>query len=125
MSGRIREFTVTLTSTGAAGSATATGETAESVEGYLEDVYLNFHASAPATTDTTIKQTGRSDNILVVSNSATDALYSPRKPVHTAAAAAITDGHDRYPINGTITVSIAQSDALTGALVATIRVKTL
>ena len=125
MSGRIREFTVTLTSTGGAGAATATGATTESVEGYFEDVYLNFHASAPATTDTTIKQTSRSDNILVVTSSATDALYSPRQAIHTAAAAAITDGSARYPVNGTITVSVAQADALTGVLVATIRIQTL
>lgn len=125
MSGRIREVTVTLTSTGAAGSATATGATTESFEGYLEDIYLNFHASAPNTTDTTVKQTGRSDNILVVSNSATDGLYSPRQAIHTATGTAITDGHARYPINGTITVSVAQSDALTGVVAATIRIQTL
>jgi hypothetical protein len=125
MGGRIREFTLTITTTGAAGSATGSDVTTEYVEGELLDIYVNYHASTPATADITIKQTSRSDNILVVTNSTTDALYSPRQPVHTAAGAAITNAHDRYPINGTITASLAQGDALTGACVITIRVQTL
>lgn len=125
MSGRIREVTVSVTTTGAAGSATGSGVTTESFEGFILEVYLNYHASTPATADVTIKQTGASDNILVVTDSTTDALYAPRRSIVTPAAAAITNGHGLIPIAGTITVSLAQGDALTGAVVATIRIQTL
>lgn len=124
MGGRILTLTVTLTTTGSAGSATDS-EVTDIVEGFFLDAYLNYHASAPATTDITIKQTDRSDNILVVTDNATDGLYSPRQAVHTAAGAAVTNGHDKYPVNGTLTVSAAQSNALTGACVVTIRIQTL
>jgi hypothetical protein len=116
----IRNHTLTIDTTGSAGSATGSGVT-EAISGFLLDVHLDFHASAPATTDTTVKQTGAADNILVVTDSKTDARYAPRQPIVDAAASAITNGSDRYPINGTITVSLAGCNALTGAVVATIR----
>lgn len=125
MGGRIREVTMTVTTTGAAGSATGTAVTTESFEGFLLEVYLNFHASSPATIDTTLKQTGASDNILVITSSNTDALYAPRRSLVTGAGAAITDGQDLIPIAGTLTLSVAQGDALTGAVVATVRIQTL
>ena len=125
MSGRIREFTLTITTTGAAGSATGSDVTDESIEGFFLEAYLNYHASTPATADVTIKQTGATDNILVVTDNATDGLYAPRRSIVTPAGAAITNGHGLVPVAGTITASLAQGDALTGACVLTIRVQTL
>lgn len=117
----IRQAVVRVTTTGGAG--VATGQTdSDVIHGFLLDVHLNFHASAPATTDTTISlQEPALGDLLVVTNSATDALFAPRqKPVDNANAA-ITNAHDRFAINGKVRVALAQSDALTDAVVATIR----
>lgn len=117
----ICQETVAITTTGAAGSATGSGST-PALHGYLLDIYFDFHASAPATTDTTVAY-DEPDNgtVLVVSNSATDALIAPRvKPVDNANAA-ITNAYDYFPLNGKLTISLAQCDALTNALVARVR----
>jgi len=123
--GSVRSYALTVTTTGGAGAATGSAVTSQRIEGYLLDVYLDYHASAPNTTDVTCKQTDRSDSFLVVTNSATDKRYTPRVQVCDAAGADIVGGHDLYWINGTITVSVAESNALTGACVATVRVHTL
>lgn len=126
MGGRIRSFTVAVTTTGGAGVATGSGSTTETIEGYLLDVSLDYHASAPATTDVTVTHSGTPTAILTVSNTATDGRYPVRDTAVTAAAgAAITNSHVPIPINGTFTVSVAQCDALTAAVTATIRVQTL
>ena len=126
MGGRIRTFTLTVTTVGGDGAATGTAVTTESVEGYLLDIYVNYHASAPAgTTDIVIKQTDRTENLYAKTNSATDALVAPRLSLCTTGAAAITDGNDRIPINGTITATVSESNALTACAVVTVRVHTL
>lgn len=114
--------TVKVTTTGSAGSAVG-NSTSKPMNGFILDIYLDFHASAPgATTDTTVSlQSPSLGNILVVTNSATDVLVTPRaKPVDNANAA-ITNAHDKFPVNGTVKVALAQCDALTDAVVAYIR----
>ena len=117
----IEQEVLRITTTGTAGAATGSAKS-KAINGFLLDVYLNFHASAPATTDTTVAMDEPDlGNLLVVTNSATDALIAPRqKPVDNANVA-ITNAHDRFPLSGNITISLAGSDALTDALVATIR----
>lgn len=106
----------TVTTTGVAGSAT--GSATLTLRGYVEWVYLDFHASAPATTDTTIAYaaTPPGGNILAVANSATDALKFPRATAVDNANSAITNSFTRFPVWGDVTVSLAQSDALAPAL---------
>ena len=54
-------------------------------------------------------------------NAATDGLFTPRaKPVDNANAA-ITNAHDKFPLNGPLRVAVAQCDQLTDAVVAYIR----
>ena len=110
--------TVNVTTTGSAGSAAGSGTTIP-INGFLLDVFLNYHASAPATTDVTISDP-TFGNILVKSNNATDVWLAPRKDTVDAAAAA-TGLYDLVPVHGALTVSVAQADALTDCLVATIR----
>ena len=120
MSEYVRSKDYTVTTVGGAGAAVGSVVTDE-LDGFLLDVYLNFNAGAPATTDTTIAYTSPSlGTVLVVTNSATDGLYAPRQATHTAAGAA-TGLYDLYPLNGTLTISLAGCDALTGAVVATVR----
>lgn len=122
----LREYSVAVTTTGVAGSASGSGTITFQTAGYIEYVYLDFHASAPNTTDTTIAYaaTPPGGNILVVGNSSTDALFWPRaKPVDNANSA-ITNAHTRFVATGSITVSLAQCDALTGAVTAYVGVST-
>lgn len=122
MNGSISTYIVPVTTTGSAGSATGSADT-PLLTGELLDVYLDFHASAPATTDTTIAFSTRGGNVLAVANSATDGMFHPRcKPVDNANAA-ITNAHDKFFLNDKLTVSLAQCDALTAAVTAYIRVR--
>jgi len=87
----------------------------------LLDVYLDYHGSAPATTDVTIAFGTRGGNLLVVTDNKTDGLYHPRaKPVDNANGA-ITNAHDKFGLNDGVTVSVAGADALTDCVVAYLR----
>lgn len=113
-------ITITVTTTGAAGAATGTGATERPVVGFVHGVYLNWHASAPATTDTTLRTKGNSApsyNLLVVSNSVTDAFFATAGSPVNSANAAITDAHVPWPVADYLELAIAESDALTNAVV--------
>lgn len=111
-------YQVNVTTTGTAGSATGSTTTG-TINGFLIGVYLNYHASAPATTDATLAYaTPHTGSIIVASNTATDAFHLPRKQASDATAAAITGVYDVVPVSGTLTLSLAQCDALTDAVVA-------
>jgi hypothetical protein len=113
--------TVKVTTTGSAGVATGTA-TSPSMHGQLLDIFFDFHASLPATADTTVAFVNPPlGNLIVLSNTATDIRKAPREPVHDATGVAITNAYDRITLNGALSFSIAQGDALTDALVATIR----
>lgn len=117
----IYQEVVRVTTTGSAGAATGTA-TSQAMDGYLLDIYLDFHASAPGTTDVTIAyDTPARGNVFARSDSATDGFFAPRVAPVSNANAAITNAYDRFPLNGALTVSLAQCDALTDAVVAYIR----
>jgi hypothetical protein len=111
---------IRVTTTGSAGSASGTGQSAGPVVGRVLGAYYNFHASAPATTDTTLRTKGSaapSYNLHVISNSATDLFATiAAKPVDNANAA-ITNAHVPFPVADYLEVSLAQCDALTDAVV--------
>jgi hypothetical protein len=119
---QICEEIIKVTTAGGAGVAAGNASLLRKIKGFLLDIFLDYNAAAPATTDVTITQVDRpGGNLLVVSNNATDGLYTPRtKPVDNANAP-ITNAFDKFPINGTINVAVAQCDALTDAVVAYIR----
>lgn len=116
--GEIRCEKVSVTTTGTAGSATG-DSTSAAINGWIESIYLDFNGSAPgSTTDTTVSFSTRGGNILAVSNSATDALFTPRaKPVDNANGA-ITNAHARFACNQAVKVALDGCDALTDAVVA-------
>jgi hypothetical protein len=111
---------VNVTTTGSAGSATGSTDS-EAMQGFLLDVFLDFNASAAATTDTTVAFENRGGNLIVVSNTNTDGLYVPRVQAHDSAGAAISGVYELYALNGKLTVSVAQGDALTDCVVAYVR----
>lgn len=113
--------TCTITTTGTAGNATGSG-TIAGVNGFLLDIYLNFHASAPNTTDTTIAYDEPDlGNVLVVANSATDGRYYPRAQACDAAGAPLAGVYEHLPISGGLSIAVAGCDALAGAVVVTVR----
>lgn len=118
----VTTYAVAVTTTGSAGSATGTATT-DLIFGYLVDVYLDYHASAPSTTDVTISYATRGGNILAVASANTDALFHPRASLATNAAAAITNSYSRFLLNDKITVAVAEADALAPAVTAYLRVE--
>lgn len=115
-----------VTTTGSAGSATGSVYI-PCAPGRVRAVAVDYHASAPATTDLTLKGDGLADGstgntFLTVSNSATDipvrALGSPNAVDEGRAVTAATDATDggAFFKHG-LCVSLAQSDALTNAAI--------
>lgn len=116
---RIVTQKVIITTTGNSGAATGSATTSP-LRGLLLDVFLDYHASAPATTDVTLAYKDQGGNILVVSDNKTDTLYAPRKATCGPTGTALTD-YAPYPLDQALTISVAQCDALTAAVTAYIR----
>lgn len=120
--GQIVTDSVSIDTAGGAGVAAGTGEL--QVAGYVEWVHYDFHASAPATTDVTLAYGSggvpAAGNIAGTVNTATDVLQFPRATCVDNAGSAITNSHTRFPVWGPITVSVAQCNALTAAVVVTV-----
>lgn len=123
---RVLHRRIRVTTTGSAGSAT--GVVHQPLPpGRITHVAVDFHASAAATTDTTIKADGLSDGstgttILTLTNTVTDvpmrALGQPGAVDEGNAATAATDATEggAFVKNG-ITVNVAQGDALTDCVI--------
>ena len=109
---------IKITTAGGAGAATGSG-TSIPVQGFLLDVFIDYHADAPATTDVTISQ-ATFGNIVVKSNNATDAWLVPRKQTCDQAAAD-SGSYDLIPVSGPLTIAVAEADALTDCVSVTIR----
>lgn len=113
---------VTVNTSGSDGSATGSG-LAVTGKGRLIAAYLDFHASAPATTDVTLTAEGDPDGpgdatLLTASNSATDAWKYPTAAAVDSAGASVA-GLGVPPVvhGGAVGVSVAQCNALSGAVV--------
>lgn len=117
----IEKHTLKVTTTGSAG--TATGESSLALPiGRLVGLYLNFHASAPSTTDTIISSPGNpaSKTILTLTNINTDAWYFPKEQDDNDVGAAVSGSYSDPLIHSNLLIALAQADALTDALEATI-----
>jgi len=110
--------TISVTTVGEDGEAIGSSSSIP-IQGFLLDVYIDYHASCPATADVTIADP-TFGNILVRSNSTTDGWFAPRKQTCDPAAAD-TGLYDLIPINSALTVSVAGADALTDCVVVTLR----
>lgn len=116
-------YSIPVTTTGSAGSATGTGTLAFKVDmGAIDAIKIDYHASAPATTDVTISEVdGKLEQtLLAVTDNATDGTYYPRHAIHDNAGAEIS-GAGLYTVEGQIQVAVAGCDALTNAVVVHIR----
>ena len=113
-----------ISTTGSSGSATGSLVVALPYS-KLVAARLDFHASAPGTTDTTLSSPGDpvAVTLLTVTNSATDAWYYPGLQMHDSSASAITGAYVPAFIHGNLLVELAGCDALTDALTLTIFVE--
>lgn len=114
----------TLTTAGSDGAASASVSVYPRPGGRLYAVYLDYHASAPSTTDVTISQAEAPEaTLLTVSDNKTDGWYFPRQQVCGTDGSALTyDGShaivEPFPMTGGLAVTVAQGDALTGCVTA-------
>jgi hypothetical protein len=113
----IEKHTLKVSTTGSDASATGSLVTPFPYCELLA-LYINFHASAPASTDTTISSPGDpvAVTLLTVTNSATDAWFYPTHQLDDASASAITGAYIPAIIHGNLLVEIAGCDALTDAV---------
>ena len=115
----ISSETIEIKTVGVDAAAIGSGKT-PAMMGFLLDIELDFHASAPATTDVTI--TDENGNaILTVTDSNTDAVIAPRQKLVDNANAAITNSFERFPLNGQLSFAVAGCNALDPALTAKVR----
>jgi hypothetical protein len=119
----VKEMKISVTTTGSAGSATGTGQADAIFRGKLLGFRVKYHASAPATTDTTITSTLPSGYVahplLTLTNINTDIPYRPvMSSVYDSSNTEATDFFAPIPLTGhNITVSVAGSDALADAVI--------
>lgn len=117
----LRVERIAVTTAGVAGSASGNTDSGQ-ISGKILGLAVNFDAAAPATTDITIdaRVPGGPQftyNLWVRNNSAADAYVAPRATPVDNANTAITNAHDHFVVQGTIRVALAQSDAITDAVV--------
>jgi hypothetical protein len=105
----IRVYEVTVTTTGANGSATGNNNTETLVNGNLLAISIDY-GNQPATTDLTFTSVSPAYTFLVHSSSNTDAFIAPRLTCVDPAGAAITDSHGLIPLAGKLNVAAAQGD---------------
>lgn len=112
--------TIEVTTTGTAGNATGSASGIKS-HGELLGFAINYHASAPNTTD--IEVEGQSGiNVYAKANSVTDVFVAPGAFAVTAADGALSSNvtPERFVLGQPVKVSLAGCDALTGAVKVTV-----
>ena len=122
--------TIYVTTTGVDGSAAGSGTSLRN-QGELLGMLINYHASAPATTDITVKTAAPSanhtpPNIYAKADSVTDAYVVPGRFAVSNADASLASNvtPERAFFASPITVALAQCNALTNAAAVTIFTRT-
>lgn len=119
----IETFPIKVTTTGSAGSAAGSADS-DPINGILRAIRVDYHASAPATTDLTVTELnslGRT--LLTKTDTATDDIVYPTVEADDAAFAAIADTVWPICIDGRVRVSVAQSNALAPAVTVWVQVE--
>ncbi len=119
----IEKFEIKLSTTGSAGSATASGHAATPI-GQLVALHLNY-TSQPATTDITVTAPSNPAalTILTLSNANTDAWFFPKTQDHDNVGAAITGSYSDPLLHNGVDIAVAQGDAVTDGVIATLYVR--
>lgn len=117
-----------ITTTGGAGVSAGSVDINTGV-GEVVAIHLNYHASAPATTDATITAYSTdypTATLATISDNATDRWVYPSFIPQDASGAAITNAHRPAIVHeGIIRVGLAQCDDLAAACIVTVYLKLL
>lgn len=124
----VKRKEIKVTTTGSDGSATGRSTTEGAINGKILDIHIDYHASAPATTDVTIterKGTTDIETIHTETDSKTDITRKPRASMEDNAESGVTyDGtrpiYENYVVSNPISVAVAGCNALTDAVVVNI-----
>lgn len=112
---------IRVTTTGSAGSATGSATSELVVTGYLETIKTTY-SGVPSTTDVTITEaSGLQRTLLTLTNSNTNSVDNPRYLIQDNAGADVAANYTKIWIDGKITVSVAQADAVTDGVVVRIQ----
>lgn len=106
----IHSYTINVTTTGSAGSATGSGTSSSPVNGRLLAVHIDFTSQA-ATTDVTITSTQPTQTLLVTTDVNTDGWFYPRVLLDSTAGADLTAVYDAAPIDAYVSVAVGQGNA--------------
>lgn len=106
---------ITVTTTGAAGSAAGNNTSRKPINGKLIGLYIDY-VTQPATADVTITTPNAPvKTLLTLTDANTDGWFYPRYVVHGETGTALTGtaGGDRtmHPIDDYVKVAVAQGDA--------------
>lgn len=111
-------FTIPVSTTGTAGNATGSVITTfEAPLMFIEAIQIDYHASAPATTDVTIWESdGLGRAILTLSNQNADRVVYPRHATHLPDG---TDGagDDLFIVEGGFQIDVAGCNELSPAVI--------
>lgn len=118
----IETIVIPVTTTGNAGSGAGSATVKLANDGFLLGVNFDFDSTAPATTDTTLAVANPTTTLLTLTNTATDAYYAPRVQACGNTGTAISGVYELIPISESITVSVAQCNAITNAVVVHVKV---
>lgn len=132
MAERLEHVTLSITTTGSAGSATGTAVSAPFTNGAeILRTWWDYHSSTPATADVALYETALGATLGAIdakANSTTDAVRYPRVSSFQDLAGADLSANEVtepycVPAGGTITATLAQGDALTAAVVCKVLVR--
>ena len=117
----IERHELKVSTTGVAGSASWSSILAVPLS-ELVAVYVDYHGSAPSTTDLTLKSpvNPASVTLMTLTNTNTDAWKYPKVQKHDNVGAAITGDYADPVVHGNLQCDLAQCDALTDAAVLTV-----
>lgn len=115
------DYKIKVTTTGGDGVATGTGTSFRPASGVLGSIQVDYHASAPATTDVTVAEsTGQARTLLTLTDNATDAIKHPSAQQHDGTGTAVTSYAPYILVGDYVTVTVAGCNALTDAVVVTL-----
>lgn len=123
----IKQTRIKVTTVGSAGSATGTTDSEDVINGRILRVDVDYHASAPGTTDVILSEVEAhvAHNVISKTDNATDFTAYPSIQLTDSAGAGRTFDGTRAVVvpdfvSGHLRLTVNQCDALTNAVVADI-----
>ncbi len=117
----VSTYTLPVVTVGADGEAVGSASL-DRANGMLLGIYFDYHASAPATTDVTVTMNRPPLTLLTIANAVTDGYKAVRVLAVGVDGADIAGQYELFPVDGKLTISVAQSNALSPAVTAYVHI---